>query len=80
MNRKLTYKHQRLVKIGVVLPTSVELLVGTNDDEPSEDGDWEILSVHRANCEATPTTVRENMCDEDFTALNAAAAKAKDLP
>jgi hypothetical protein len=71
-------KHQRRVRIGLVLPASVKLVVGTNDDDPDENSDWEILSVDSANCEATPRIVEENMHDVDFAALAAAAANAKD--
>ena len=73
-------KHQRRVRISVVLPASVEMVVGTNDDDPSEDSDWEILSIRSATCEATPRMVSENMHDVDFEALAAAAANAEDLP
>jgi hypothetical protein len=73
-------KHRRKVRISVVLPAVVELIVGTDDDNPSEGSDWEILSVSNASCEATPKLVEENMHDVDFEALNAAAANAKDLP
>ncbi len=72
-------KHQRLIRFGVILPTSVELIVGTDDDDPSEDSDWEILSVRPTICEATPKLVEENMHDEDFAALAAAAANAEDI-
>ena len=72
-------KHQRLIRMSVVVPASVELLVGTNDDEPGEDSDWEILAVRDARCEATPTTIAESMHDADFGALAALAAKTKDI-
>jgi hypothetical protein len=71
-------KHQRRVRIGVVLPASVVLVVGTDDDDPSEDSDWKILSVDSASCEATPRIVEENMHNVDFEALAAAAANAED--
>lgn len=71
-------KHQRRIRIGVVLPASVELIVGTNDDDPSEESDWEILSVVSASCEATPRIVEENMHDVDVAALAVAAANAED--
>jgi hypothetical protein len=77
---KTVRKHQRRVRISVVLPVSVELIVGTDDDDPNEDSDWKVLSVPAANCEATPRLVEENMHDVDFEALAAAAANAKDLP
>ncbi len=73
-------KHQRRVRISVVLPASVELVVGTNDDDPSEDSDWEILSVDNTSCEATKRLVEENMHNVDFKALAVLAASAKDLP
>jgi hypothetical protein len=72
-------KHQRRIRLGVVLPAAVELIVGTDDDEPGEDSDWQILSVLSVGCDATPREVAEHMHDSDFEALNAAAAKAKDL-
>jgi hypothetical protein len=72
-------KHQRRVRVSVVLPTAVELIVGTDDADPSEDSDWEILSVVSTHCEAQPQTVTENMHDVDFEALAAAAANAKDM-
>lgn len=73
-------KHQRRIRFSVVLPATVELLVGTNDDDPSEDSDWEILSVVSATCEADARMVAENMHDVDFEALAVAAANAKDQP
>lgn len=72
------HQHQRRVRISVALPANVELLVGTNDDDPSEDSDWEILYVRSVNCEASPRMVEEHMHDVDFEALAAAAANAKD--
>lgn len=72
--------HRRRIRISVVLPTSVELIVGTNADDPDEDNDWEILAVERASCEASPRIVEESMHDVDFEALIAAAKKAKDEP
>ena len=71
-------KHQRVVRISVVLPVTVELLVGTDDARPSADSDWEILSVRSARCEATPRDVEERMHSEDFAELARIAAKAKD--
>jgi hypothetical protein len=73
-------KHQRRVRISVVLPAAVELLVGTDDDDPNRESDWKILSVLDTHCEATPRTVEENMHDVDFEALASAAANAKDMP
>lgn len=73
-------KHQRHVRISVVLPAGVELLVGT-DDDPNEGGcSWEILGVLSVHCDATPRSVEENMHDLDFEALVAATAKAENLP
>lgn len=71
-------KHQRRVRISIVLPTSVELIVGTNDDDPDENSDWAILSVVSASCQATPRAVEENMHDVDFESLAAVAANAED--
>lgn len=73
------HKHQRRVRISVVLPASVDLVVGTNDEDPDEDSDWEIVSVRGASCEATPRLVAENMADEDFAAMSAAAASTEDV-
>ena len=73
-----TRKHQRRVLLSVVLPAVVELIVGTDDDDPSEDSDWEILSVISTSCEATPRMVEENAQGEDLAALAARAARAKD--
>lgn len=73
-------KHQRRIRISVVLPASVELLVGTNDEDPDEDSDWEILDARDPRCEVTRRLVEENMHDADFDALAAAAASAKDEP
>ena len=70
-------KHQRVVRISVVLPVTVELLVGTDDAKPREDSDWEILSVRSTSCEAGPRLVEENMAVEDFAALARLAVKAK---
>lgn len=79
MKKPKTVKHRRRIRISVVLPASVDLIVGTNDDDPSEDSDWEILSVHDTRCEASPQIVAENMHDVDFEALAAAAASTEDL-
>ena len=72
-------KHKRRVKIGVLLPVSVDCIVGTNDDDPSEESDWEILSIRSATCEATPRMVSENMTDVDAIALAEAANNAEDI-
>lgn len=77
--KKKQYKHQRRVRISVVLPTTVSLIVGTNDDAPDDGSDWEILSVQSTTCEATPRLVAESMHDVDFEALAAAAASAEDI-
>lgn len=73
-------RHQRQVRVSVVLPAAVTLVVGTDDADPSEDSDWEILSVVNTHCEATPRLVEESMHANDFAALAATAANAKDLP
>jgi hypothetical protein len=72
-------KHQRRIRISVVLPATVELLVGTDDDDPSEDSDWEILSARDPRCEVSPRVIGENMHDTDFEALTSTAANAKDV-
>jgi hypothetical protein len=71
--------HQRIIRISVLLPASVELLVGTNEDVPSEDADWEILAVREAGCEATIQLVQENMRSTEFAELAVLAARAKDV-
>lgn len=73
-------KHQRRVRFSVVVPAVVVLIVGTDDDDPSEDTDWEILSVESAHCEATVRLVEENMRGTDAEALAALAVSAEDLP
>ena len=72
-------KHQRIIRFSVVMPVSVELLVGTNDADPSEDSDWEVLAIRSAHCDATVRTVTESMHGSDFEALATEAANAKDL-
>jgi hypothetical protein len=72
------YKHQRTIRVSVVLPASVELVVGTNDDDPDEDCDWEILAARDVRCEVSPRMVEENMHGTDFAAMAAQAANAKD--
>ncbi|HSX22409.1 MAG TPA: hypothetical protein VLE97_06490 [Gaiellaceae bacterium] len=72
-------KHQRYVQISVVVPASVKLLVGTDDDDPDENTEWEILSVRDVHCEPTPQLVSESMDETDFGALTEAASKAKDI-
>ena len=76
---KQSWKHERRVRVAAVLPVTVDLVVGTDDDAPDEDTDWRILSVRSANCDATPRMVEENMGDEDLVALARAAAAAEDL-
>ena len=73
-----TMKHRRKIRLSVVLPANVELLVGTNDADPGEDSDWEILSVSDPRCAATKSLVQENMQDADFRALAEYAAAAED--
>lgn len=73
------YKHQRRVRISVVLPASVDLIVGTNENDPDDSSDWQILSVVSANCEASVRQVEENMHDVDAEALAVAAANAEDI-
>ena len=75
-----TMKHRRVVRIDVCLPASVELIVGTNENDPDETSDWEILSVVNVSCEATPQMIRENIHEMDSEALAVAAANAEDLP
>ena len=72
-------QHQRVIRISVVLPVSVELLVGTDDDEPDKHSDWEILSAQDVSCEASARSVAENMHSADFAALAALAACAEDV-
>lgn len=72
-------KHQRYVQISVVVPASVKLLVGTDDEDPDDDTEWEILSVRDVHCEPTPQLVAESMDGTDFAALSEAANKAKDI-
>lgn len=79
MKQSKQMKHRRRIQISVVLPARVDLIVGTNDDDPSEDSDWEIVSVNSTTCEASPRLVEENMHDVDFEALAARAASAEDL-
>lgn len=74
----MSRKHQRVVRISVVLPVTVELLVGTDDAKPREESDWEILGLLSTHCETTTRLVEESMCGEDFAALARSAAKAKD--
>ena len=74
-----TRRRRRVVRFSVLLPVAVELVVGTDDDDPSKDSDWEVLAVQSANCEATPRMVQENMRGSDFEALAATAANAKDM-
>ncbi len=87
MSKRLTHAgeepvhaHRRLVRVEVALPTYVELIVGTNDEDPDEHSDWEILDVVRTNCDTPPRQVGEHMHDADFEALSVAAFNAKDLP
>lgn len=71
-------KHQRKIRIAVVLPVTVDLIVGTDADPNTDSDQWEILSVQATHCATTPRLVEESMQDEDFTALGAAAARAQD--
>ncbi len=77
--KKKSKKHERRVQISVCLPAAVDLIVGTDDDDPDENSDWEILSVPNTRCEASPRIVEENLHDVDFKALAAAAANTEDL-
>ena len=54
-------KHQRRSPISVVLPATVELIVGTDEDNPSDDSDWKIPRVESASCEASPRMAEESM-------------------
>jgi hypothetical protein len=72
-------RHQRRIRFSVVLPATVELIVGTDDDDPSDESNWEILSVIDTRCEATPKMIEENMDDRDFESLAVTAASAEDL-
>jgi hypothetical protein len=71
-------KHQRVIRMSLALPVSVELVVGTDDDDPSADSDWEILKASDPNCEVSPRLVSESMHEMDAAALAALAASAKD--
>lgn len=72
------YKHRRKIRISVVLPVSVEVVVGTNDADPSEDSDWEILSAEDPHCAVSKRLVEENMHAADSDELAKLAAAAKD--
>lgn len=72
-------KHQRVLRFSVVLPVSVELVVGTDDEDPNEDSDWQILAARDPSCEVTPRIVEENMRSADFSALAARAAETQDI-
>jgi len=76
--RPASPRHQRRVRISVVLPVSVELIVGTNDDDPDEDTDWQILEARNPRCEVSRRDVEERMTSDDFAALNTAALAAED--
>ena len=77
-NKEPRRKHQRRIRISVVLPASVELLVGTDDDDPDESSDWEILDARDPHCKVSRHAVEENMHDVDAAAMRAAAASAED--
>ena len=78
MSKHVRYKHQRTIRVSVVLPASVEVVVGTNDDDPGEDSDWEILAARDPRCEVSARVVSENMHDLDFQSMAVSAANAKD--
>jgi hypothetical protein len=69
-------KHERRIRISVVLPTSVELVVGTDEDDPDESSDWEILEARDPRCEVSPRIVEESMHVDDFAGLARDAARA----
>jgi len=73
-------KHQRRVQISIVLPAFVDLVVGTDDENPDAHSSWEILSVGSIRCEATQRVIEENMHDCDYEALATSAASVKDAP
>lgn len=77
-NKTPRRKHQRRIRISVVLPASVELLVGTDDEDPDENSDWEILDARDPHCEVSRRVVEENMHDVDAAAMREAAANAED--
>lgn len=76
--KKPQRKHQRRIRVSVILPASVELLVGTDDEDPDEDSDWEILDARDPHCEVSRRIVEENMHAVDAAAMAAAAANARD--
>lgn len=71
-------KHERLIRVGLVLPVTVEMTVGTNDDLADAESDWTVLTVRHAACEATPRMVEENMRDDDAEIIAQKAAEAED--
>lgn len=73
-------KHRRRVRMSVCLPATVDIIVGTDDDDPSEESDWEILAVNSTSCEAHVRDINEHAHDLDFQSMYVAAANAKDLP
>lgn len=70
-------KHQRRIRISVVLPVSLEVFVGTNEENPSEESDWRILSVVSSSCGVSPRGVEENMNEEEFARMSRLAMKAE---
>ena len=68
------YAHQRVVLLEIRLPVTVELTVGTDDEDPSDESNWEIVDVRRATCDATIPMLNEQLDDVDHEALAVAAA------
>lgn len=71
-------KHRRKILVELCLPVTVELVVGT-DDDPTEDADWQVLEVCRANCDATPRDVHEHSTEDDFESIAVSATNSKDV-
>lgn len=66
--------------MSVMLPVSVTVTVCAEDNEDNNEGDedWTIQSVLRANVEATPRLLTENMSEDDRDEFYRLIGLAKD--
>lgn len=67
---------RRKIGISICAPVFAELIVKRS----SPDGEWEVESVRRVDCDLTPRGVMEHASSADIAEMDRRANEAEDLP
>jgi len=74
--RKPNKNSTRVVTISLVLPVAVTVEVRADRDLSDPDVSFRVVAVLRAECDATPTMLRDHMKDDDYIELDRKALEA----